>query len=445
MAGLLERNYTLKAHPAQCEYAKCGERFIINHSGRRSGKSEIAKRKLVYRACTFHAFPDGRFFACAPVQHQAERIYWNDLKAMVPRELVVSVSESDCTIKLVNGAMIGVVGLDKPERIEGAPIDGVLLDEFADMKPDVWTRHIRPGLSTPGRPGWAMFIGVPEGRNHFYELCERARQGLPGWRVFHWPSWEIVDPDEVAAAKSELDDLTFRQEYGGEFVNFEGRAYYSFDQKLHVVDWLEYDPALPINFCFDFNVDPGVAVVCQEQRYRGPRLDMADTFTACLGEVYIERNSNTERVCGQLAKEWRGHLTDVRCYGDASGGARKSSAVMGSDWDLIRQALKPVFGDRLAVIVPRANPPERVRINAVNSRLLSADGKVKMLIQGGKEGCPRLIKDLDGVTLTPDGSGQLDKKVSPALTHISDALGYHIAKCYPVRGGEAWAAGPLQL
>jgi hypothetical protein len=104
--------------------------------------------------------------------------------------------------------------------------------------------------------------------------------------------------------------------------------------------------------------------------------------------------------------------------------------------------LTPVYGDRFAVLVPRANPPERVRINAVNSRLLSADGKIKMVVSPK---CPRLIKDLEGVSLMADGSGMLDKKSDRNLTHISDALGYKIAKMFPVRGGEAWASSPLQL
>lgn len=428
MASSAERLYPLKPCPAQVPYWRSTLRFIISHSGRRSGKTEIAKRKFIKRAMRFHAWPDGRFFACAPVQNQANRIYWEDFKDMIPRALQRKVSESDKTITLVTGTTIGVAGMDKPERLEGMPLDGVLMDEYADMRADAWGKHVRPALSTPGRPGWAMFIGVPEGRNHFYELISMANIAPQDWGVFHWPSWEVLDPAEIEAAKRDLDELTFRQEYGGEFVSFEGRAYYAYDEKLHAGAELEYNPHEPLDLCFDFNVEPGVAIITQEQDYKGPRKDVDQRVTACLGEVWLPVGSNTLRVCAEIARDWGGHKGQVRCFGDASGGARKSSAIAGSDWDLIRQALGKVFGDRLVVRAPLANPPERVRINALNSRLLSAEGKVKLLIN---QWCPNLKRDLDQVSTVPGSGGKLDKS-NPLLTHMTDALGYKVCELYPI-------------
>lgn len=431
MAVLPDRWAPLKPHPVQMAFGEPERgvpRFEISHSGRRSGKTELAKRKLIVRAMEFSAFPDGRFFACAPVQRQATDIYWDDFKAMIPAWCISKISESNKTIRLITGTTIGVAGMDKPERIEGKPLDGVLLDEYADMKADVWSKHVRPALSTPGRLGWAIFIGVPESRNHFYELVEAARHGLEGWAVYHWPSADVLDPAEIEAAKRDLDELTFRQEYGGEFVSFEGRAYYAYDEKLHAGAELEYNPHEPLDLCFDFNVEPGVAIITQEQEYKGPRKDVDPRVTACLGEVWLPVGSNTLRVCAEIARDWGGHKGQVRCFGDASGGARKSSAIAGSDWDLIRQALGKVFGDRLVVRAPLANPPERVRVNALNSRLLSAEGKVKLLIN---QWCPNLKRDLDQVSTVPGSGGKLDKS-NPLLTHMTDALGYKVCELYPI-------------
>ena len=104
--------------------------------------------------------------------------------------------------------------------------------------------------------------------------------------------------------------------------------------------------------------------------------------------------------------------------------------MLGSDVDLIRAELQPVFRDRLSMRVPSANPPERVRVNAVNSRLRSASGEIRLMIDPTK--APNLVRDLEGVALLKGGSGEIDKKSDPTLCHISDACGYYIAKEFPL-------------
>jgi hypothetical protein len=120
----------------------------------------------------------------------------------------------------------------------------------------------------------------------------------------------------------------------------------------------------------------------------------------------------------------------VRVYADATGGARGSARIQGSDLDLIKAELTPVFRDRLQMRVPASNPAERSRINAVNSRLKSANGEVRLMVDPIQ--AQHVVRDLEGVALLAGGSGELDKKSSSALSHISDALGYYISKEYPV-------------
>ncbi len=104
--------------------------------------------------------------------------------------------------------------------------------------------------------------------------------------------------------------------------------------------------------------------------------------------------------------------------------------MLGSDWDLIKATLRPHFGDRLYFKVPSANPPERSRVNAMNSRLSSATGEIRLMVAQGR--CPRLVKDLEGVTTLKGGSGEIDKKANKELTHISDALGYYVVCEFPI-------------
>ena len=416
------RMYDLRPHPVQSALLASEARFRVVPAGRRSGKTERAKRFVIGQAAI--AKPDSRFFVAAPTRDQAKAIYWHDLKAMVPASLLAAQPrETDLSLQLVNGAEICVIGMDKPERIEGRPWDGGILDEFANMKARAWGENVRPALSD--RKGWCWLIGVPEGRNHYYDLWKYAISGTdPEWAGFTWKSIDILDQTEVESARRLLDPLVFDQEYNASFINFSGRAYYPFNEAEHC-GRLEYNPKAPIGFCFDFNVEPGVASVVQEQK-----LPNGNDGTGVIGEVHIPTNSNTPAVCRRLVKDWGEHQGEVRLYGDATGGARGSAKVAGSDWDLIKAELRPHFGDRIRYRVPEANPAERSRVNAVNSRLKSADGTVRMMIDPSK--APHVVKDFEGVRTLEGGSGEIDKKADPKLTHISDATGYYVVREFPV-------------
>ena len=427
----------LKYHPIQYALWNSLRRFKVVPAGRRSGKTELAKRKGVLKAIGPQQFEDAWYIFAAPTHQQAKRIYWKDIKRLVPKQFIVpnGISESELTIKLITGAEITVLGLDKAERIEGRPIDWICIDEFGNCKAKIWDENIRPALSTIGRPGEAWLIGVPEGRNHYYKLSCKAIGDTSGeWGNFHWISADILDPAEIEAAKRDLDRLTYLQEYEASFLNFEGRAYYAFNRELHAKERLQYNPDLPIVLCFDFNVEPGVAAICQEQTYHGSNPKVDKYFTAVIGEVWIPQNSNTPVVCRKLIQDWGHHTGDVYCYGDATGGARGTAKIAGSDWDIIKQHLVPVFGQKLKWRVPKANPKERVRINAVNTRLETMDGTIRLLVDSIK--APHVANDFDGVTLKEGGSGEIDKDADQELTHISDALGYYIERRWPIQSGQ---------
>jgi hypothetical protein len=424
---LTPRWYPLKRHPTQLALASFPGRFAVVPAGRRSGKTERAKRHVVRRALR-HAKPEaGRYFLAAPTRDQAKAIFWEDLKAMVPDwTLAERPSETELAVRLINGSMVQVIGMDKPERIEGRPWDGGVLDEYANMKAEAWGANVRPALSD--RQGFCWLTGVPEGRNHYYELWKRALADRSGvWGAFTWHSADILPAAEVEQARLDLDELVFKQEYEGSFINFEGAAYYNWDERLHAAFSLPYDPRAPLNFCFDFNVEPGVSGVIQELRH--PKL-ASRIVTGVIGEVHIPRSSTTELVCNKLIQDWGQHEGLVICYGDATGGARGSAKVAGSDWEIIMSKLRPVFGDRLHFKVPPANPQERQRVNAVNTRLKNANGQVHMLVDPVK--APNVVKDFEGVRVVKGGSGEIDKKADRKLTHMSDAVGYYVVHEHPI-------------
>jgi hypothetical protein len=427
----------LRHHVVQEQLIKFFKRFNVNPAGRRSGKTEIAKRKLVRMASIGTRFDDPRFFAAAPTRDQAKRIYWSDLKQLTPAWMMAKTpNESELIIYYKNGSMIQVLGMDKPERIEGAPWDGGILDEFGNMKKQTWAEHVRPALAD--RRGWCDLIGVPEGRNHYYDLALKAQAELAEkgdaseWGYYHWISADILPPEEIAAMKADMDELTYLQEAEASFVNFQGRTYYAFTDQNKAK--ITYDKKQPIGFCMDFNVAPGVAVIVQEKTIRDLETNVqliGETATGIIGEVYIPRNSNTPLICNKLIADWGRHEGLVYIYGDSTGGAKKTSSIGGSDWDLVKKILGAHFGDRLHYKVPNANPSERDRVNSVNSRCRTMQGKIRLFVDPYK--ARMTAKDFEGVQCVEGGSGEIDKKKNPELTHLTDAIGYYVHKEFPIR------------
>lgn len=434
----------LRPHGVQSQLFHSPARFCMVPAGRRSGKTEIAKRKVVLAAIDGTEHFPARFFCAAPTRQQAKRIYWDDLKALVPPALLARKPlETELLIPLVNGAQIHVLGMDEPARIEGSPWDGGILDEFGNMKAGAWENNVRPALSD--RRGWCWQIGVPEGRNHYYDLYRRAQADVTGeWATFSWPSRDILPPEEIEALLRDLDPLVAQQELEASFVSFEGRAYYAFDELLHCAP-LAHDLDRDLVIALDFNIAPGVAAIAQEQRLpvrtvAGWRVtDQSQLGTGWIGEVWVPRASNTEIICRRLLRDWGSHRGPVHVYADATGGAGGTAQVMGSDLDLVQGFLRdgfrgseslPGFGDRLSMRVPRENPRERTRVNAVNTRLQNGAGEVRMMVDPAR--APHLVKDFEGVRTIEGGSGEIEKDRDKTLTHISDAAGYYVVARFPI-------------
>lgn len=449
-----------KTHEQRERFLKSRKRFDIIPGGRRSGKSFEARWRLIAgtkgRGGPHHGcltpppgVSDPTFVYCAPTYAQAKRIMWKAFLEDIPKWAIASVSHSELTINFITGARLLVVGMDKPARVEGIAIDGVVLDEFADMKPEAWTSSIRPALSTLGRPlGWALFIGRPRGKNHFFKLF-REGQTNAKWGVYYpWESWRIMSEQEVADAKRELDELSFKQEYGGEFVEAADKAYYGFSEEHNCLD-MAYQPDRPLLLGFDFNVNPGVAVIAQDQdipievtkcSFCGFEASMksGDNCPACgqpapyeygvgvIGEVFRWNvESNTKLVCEEIIEKWGNtHRGQVICYGDATGGARRTSADR-SDWQIVSDMMVIRWPD-LNFDIERANPAVRDRLVMMNSKMRSADGRTKVFID--PKACPNLIEDLHNTTYKRNGD--LNPGPDYKWTHISDALGYLVVQRY---------------
>ena len=211
----LDRWYPLIEHPIQRALIEDVYRVKVVPAGRRSGKTERAKRFVVREAMR----TPGNYFVAAPTRDQVKRIYWKDLKLLSFSDAFKDrPSDTELTIKFPNGSVISLIGLDKPQRIEGVLWDGGIVDEIADCKASCWAENIAPALDTfnPNKPNyrpWCWLIGVPEEMNHYFDLSEYAKSGKdPTWHHYTWLSSDILPPDVIAAAKARMSERQYLTE-----------------------------------------------------------------------------------------------------------------------------------------------------------------------------------------------------------------------------------------
>lgn len=414
--GITDRWTELKAHYKQQKLITSPKRFIVLPCGRRSGKTEIGKRKLVQHL-NFDYFEDRlpwkdcRYFAAAPTRDQAKRIYWNDLKAMVPDCWVKRKYDGDLCIVTKWNYELWVLGLDKPARIEGSPWNGGILDEYANMKPEGWGENVRPALSD--RMGWCWLIGVPEGRNHYFKLWQKAiHSNDPEWAGFTWKSSDILPASEIEAAKRDLDERTYKQEYEADFVEQAGLVYYAFSRERNVRPVMAPVPKKKERVVVNVGMDFNVAKMCS---------NFANNKLQVFGELVI-RNSNTPEMGKAIREKFNDEDYKVVVWPDATGKNRDSTSST-TDHQILRD-----FG--FEVMSRSSNPLVKDRVNNSNSLFKNAAGEVWTYIDPS---CTELIEDLELVTWK---NGDLDDS-DEERTHASDAFGYMGFGMKPMLGGGA--------
>jgi hypothetical protein len=173
---------------------------IVAH--RRAGKTVAAVNDLIRKAMACER-PEPRFAYVAPFTSQAKDVAWNYLRQYTASIRGARASVSELRVDLPEGGRIRLYGADHYDRLRGIYLDGVVLDEFADMDPRAWSEVIRPALAD--RQGWAAFIGTPKGRNAFFELYERAAAS-PEWFALRLKASEtgLIAAEELEALKAEL-------------------------------------------------------------------------------------------------------------------------------------------------------------------------------------------------------------------------------------------------
>jgi hypothetical protein len=206
------RSYQRDAHALRMAF-----RFLVLVWHRRAGKTVFAVMELVLAAlaCTL---PRGRYGYVGPLLNQTKDNGWAYLKAFTDNIPGRVVNESELSITLPNGARIRIHGADNPDSIKGAYFDGVVMDEVAQMKPQVWGEVVRPMLTD--RRGWALFIGTPKGVNLFSKLYYAAIGGKKGWKgdMRRVSDTGCIPPEELAEARADMSPQEYAQEFECDFA-----------------------------------------------------------------------------------------------------------------------------------------------------------------------------------------------------------------------------------
>lgn len=393
---------TIRLSQAQAKIFNSPARFRVAVAGRRFGKTHLAVTTLLLAALQA---PGRVVWFVAPTYRQAQQIAWRILLTLIPQGSLLKKDETDLRVTLRNGSEVALRGADNFDSLRGVGLDGLVLDEYADMAPEAWSEVLRPALSD--RQGWALFIGSPKGFNHFHTLWTRAHI-LDGWEAFQFTTLDggRVPPEEIEAARAELDPRTFRQEYEASFECMTGLVYENFDRKVHICPDLK-DTGGTLLVGMDFNIGAQSSV-------HGVR---AGEQFHILDEMVLP-NANTQRVADELKRRYPGRKINV--YPDPSGNARKTSAGMGqTDFAILRAA-----GFR--VIAPPKAPSVTDRVNEVNALFTNAKGEHRLFIHPR---CQKLIHCLEGLTYR-EGTNEPDKR--QGLDHLPDALGYAVHSEFPL-------------
>lgn len=237
------------------------ERWAVIVAHRRCGKTVACINDLIAKALQLQV-PHGRFAYVAPFLAQAKEVAWEYLKRFAAPALA-DKNEAELWVELLNGARIRIHGADNPDRLRGAYLDGVILDEYADMRPSVWGEVIRPMLAD--RRGWATFIGTPKGRNEFFEIYERAGTRDGWYRVMLRASETgLIAQEELDEARQDMTPEEYEQEFECSFEAAILGAYYGkeiaqAERDGRIVDW-DWDPDLPVHTAWDLGKGANMAV-----------------------------------------------------------------------------------------------------------------------------------------------------------------------------------------
>ena len=277
-------------------------RFTVLVAHRRFGKTVLAINHMLKMAITCKK-EAGSYAYVAPFRNQAKQVSWDYLKRYTQFIPGRQVHEGDLCIILPSGARMRIFGADNPDSLRGLYFDGVIMDEVAQMRRDVWEEIVQPALAD--RMGWALFIGTPKGINLFSELFYKAKDlqdgGDKNWAALRYPVTDtnVLQAEEVERQRREMSANAFRQEYMCDFTASSEDILITLDDVL-AASRRQYPPfeyaSMPVVFGVDvarYGADKTCIFIRQGLVAEEPRLLSQQDSVEVANELYgliLERN-----------------------------------------------------------------------------------------------------------------------------------------------------------
>jgi len=205
-------------HAGQLEVHNHPARFKVLAAGRRWGKTRLGVNE-----CIGVAIEGKRAWWVSP-SYKTSEVGWRPLRQLSRKIPGTEIRLADRMVLFPGGGFVAIRSADNPDSLRGEGLDFVVMDECAFMQPEAWSEAIRPALSD--RLGKALFISTPRGRNFFWDLYRRGGVD-PDWASFTYPTSAnpYIQPSEIEAARAELPEIIFNQEYLADFVDSEGAVF----------------------------------------------------------------------------------------------------------------------------------------------------------------------------------------------------------------------------
>lgn len=259
--------YTPRPLQAELHAQLASHRWSVVVCHRRFGKTVMAINHLL-RDAVMCDHRMGRFAYIAPQYKQAKAVSWDYLKEFAGGIPGVKFNETELRCDLPNGARIQLLGAENPASLRGLALDGICLDEYADMPESLFAEVLRPALSDRG--GYGIFLGTPRGFNAFYDLYESARQD-PAWftAIYRASETGVLPQTELDAARSMVTADQFAQEYEASWVaNVPGAIFGAEMQKAEEegrVTKVPIDPTARVNTAWDLGVNDATSIWLYQQ------------------------------------------------------------------------------------------------------------------------------------------------------------------------------------
>ena len=224
---------------------------------RRAGKTVACVVELLTRALACKK-KRPQYAYVAPLFVQAKQIAWEYLKEY-GEGVIAKKNESELYVELINGARIYLLGADNPDRLRGLYLDGVVLDEYADMKHRIFAEVIRPALAD--RNGWAVFIGTPKGENAFFDVWELA-QSDPAWfaMMLKASGSGLLEAEEIIDMKKTMSEDQAEQELECSFsAAIQGAVYSKWVADERCINGV-YDESVAVHTAWDLGFDDSTAI-----------------------------------------------------------------------------------------------------------------------------------------------------------------------------------------